>query len=62
MEYETATRMRRGKKKLGKGGNPFHDVNEVRRLIHTLSDYYRRILKTMIDDELMEIDWTGRGL
>ena len=61
-EYETATRMKPSKKKLGKGGNPFHDVNEVHRLIYAVSDYYRRILKTMIDHELMEIDWTTFGL
>jgi len=58
-EWDLAKRM---KKKLGKGGKPFYDVNEVNRLIGKTSGYYRRILNTMIDHGQLEIDWAARGL
>ncbi len=58
-EWQAAIRMKRAK---GKKGNPFHDVNEVHRLIYKVSDYYRRMLQTMIDRGQCEIDWSGGGL
>ena len=63
-EWETATRMKRDKMKRdkGKGGNPFHDVNEVHRLIYTVSQYYRRALEIMIDRGQLEVDWSAQGL
>jgi hypothetical protein len=59
LEREGATRMKRAK---GKRGNPFHDVNEVHRLIYRASDYYRSILAAMIDQGQLEVDWASRGL
>jgi len=46
----------------GKQGNPFHDVNEVHRLIHIVAGYYQRILETIIDQGKFEINWEAKGL
>ncbi len=50
------------KKAKGKGGNPFHDTNEVSRLIYTVSAYYRDILKIMIDQSKCIINWKEKAL
>lgn len=46
----------------GKRGNPFHDVNEVNRLVSQITQYYRHIVQTVIDEERLEINWASRGL
>jgi GTP1/Obg family GTP-binding protein len=58
-ERETAARLKRAKEKTG---NPFHDVNEVHRLIYEVSNYYRRMLEAIIDHDQLEIDWAVLGL
>lgn len=58
-EFLVAKRLKGTK---GKQGNPFHDVNEVLRLIHAVSGYYRVILETMIDRGEFEINWKAKGL
>lgn len=58
-EWEAAKTMKGAK---GKGGNPFHDVNEVHRLKHTIEQYYRAVLRKMIQRGQTEIDWATRGL
>jgi len=54
IELEGARRMKRAK---GKKGNPFHEANEVNRLIGSVSGYYRDILKNMIDQSKCKISW-----
>lgn len=46
----------------GKHGNPFHDVNEVHRLIYQITIYYRELIMNMIDRGQLEIDWNALGL
>ena len=58
-DFVSANRLKRAK---GKQGNPFHDVNEVHRLIYTVAGYYRDILETMIDRGEFEINWNTKGL
>jgi len=57
-ELVSAKRLKGAK---GKQGNPFHDVNEVHRLIYTVAGYYRVILETMIDQGEFEINWEAKG-
>ena len=58
-ELEGARRMKGAK---GKGGNPFHDINEIQRLIYSVSQYYRTILNYMIDRSTSKIYWDERAL
>ena len=58
-EFRNAKRVRKAK---GKRGNPFHDSNEVHRLIYTMCDYYRNILKIVIDRTNFKIDWEEKAL
>jgi len=58
-EIEGARRIKKAK---GKKGNPFHDTNEVHRLIYTISEYYRNILKFMIDRSEFIINWEEKAL
>ena len=59
LEWETAKALKKAK---GKGGNPFHDVNEVHRLRGTLANYYKSALGKLISSGKLEMDWTKRGL
>lgn len=52
----------RVKKAKGRGGNRFHDTNEVHRLIYTVSQYYRNILNFMIDRSELIIHWDEKAL
>lgn len=58
-ELQGAKRVKGAK---GKGGNPFHDINEVHRLIYTVSGYYRDILNIMIDRSESKINWVEKAL
>jgi len=58
-DWKAAKSFKRAK---GKKGNPFHDVNEVRRLIYATSAYYRQVLRIMIDRGLVQVDWEALGL
>ena len=58
-EWETAKAMGRAK---GKGGNPFHDINEVHRLKHTLASYFKAALSKLIRTGQLEVDWVAHGL
>ena len=58
-EWEAATAMKLAK---GKHGNPFHDVNEVRRLKVSLARYYRAALATMLRSGKLEVSWIERGI
>ena len=57
-EWETAINLKAAK---GKQGNPFHDVNEVHRLIYQVTTYYRPLLINMIENSQSELNWTARG-
>ena len=46
----------------GKQGNPFHDVNEVHRLIYQVTTYYRQLLINMIENSQSELNWAALGL
>jgi hypothetical protein len=58
-EWESAIHMKAAK---GRQGNPFHDVNEVRRLIYQVTIYYRQLLINMIESGQAEFNWTALGL
>lgn len=58
-EFQLAKRVKKAK---GKKRNPFHDSNEVHRLIYTISGYYRDILKFMIDQSELIINWEEKAL
>ena len=58
-EWETAINLKAAK---GKQGNPFHDVNEVHRLIYQVTTYYRPLLINMIENSQSELNWTALGL
>lgn len=57
-DWDTAINPKAAK---GKHGNPFHDVNEVHRLIYQVTNYYRELLISMIDGGQLEIDWNALG-
>lgn len=58
-DYFAAKRMKRAK---AKRGNPFHDVNEVNRLMSAMAGYYRRALATFIKRGQYVYDWAAVGL
>jgi len=58
-DWETAINLKAAK---GKQGNPFHDVNEVHRLIYQVTTYYRQLLINMIVSGQSELNWTSLGL
>ena len=58
-DWETARAMKSDK---GKGGNPFHHVNEVHRLKHALAGYYKVAISKVIRSGELQIDWGKFGL
>jgi hypothetical protein len=58
-EWGTAINLKAAK---GKKGKPFHDINEVHRLIYQVTTYYRQLLINMIESGQAELNWTALGL
>lgn len=58
-DWDLAKRVKRAK---GKGGNPFHDVNEIHRLKYVCARYFRQILARLLRRRTLDFDWHSRGL